>query len=145
MDTLAKEFRDVLGLYVKLTLDLTRLADFGESEENPQAFIQSILDNRSCLTEIQQLNQRLTRLYGVWKDKETNSELSVVDDIRSVVDDVREQMRQLEKFCGIGIQKIEDRRKQLSKDLSTVGKGSRYLKMINPVQENHPKFIDSDC
>ncbi|MDR0311652.1 MAG: hypothetical protein LBJ21_08695 [Acidobacteriota bacterium] len=145
MNQLAKEFRDVLNLYVKLTADLTRIADTGVAEEDPQALIQSILDNRSCLTEIQQLNKRLTRLYGVWKDKEKDSKLSAGDEIRGVVDDVREQMRQLEKLCGFGAQKIEERRKQLSGELTNVGKNSRYLKMLNPVQENHPKFIDSAC
>jgi len=145
MNKLTEEFRDVLDLYVKLTADLARIADISRSEEDPQAFIQSILDNRSCLTEIQHLNKRLTQLYGAWKDKEANFSLSVGDEIRGVVGDVEEQMRQLEKLCGLGVQKIEERRKQLTDELANVGKGSRYLKMLKPVQENHPKFIDSAC
>ena len=144
MNKLADEFRDVLDLYVKLTADLTRIADVGKSEEDPQALIQSILDNRSCLTEIQQLNKRLMKLYGVWKDKE-DAGLSDDGEIGGVVDDVRRQMQELEKLCGFGTQKVEDRRKHLSDELATVGKESRYLKLINPVQENHPKFIDSAC
>jgi len=145
MNELAEEFRDVLNLYVKLTADLSRIADVGKFEEDPQALIQSILDNRSCLTEIQQLNKRLAQLYGAWKDKEANFGLSAGDEIRGVVDDVEEQMRQLEKLCNLGTQKVEERRKQLTDELANVGKGSRYLKMLKPVQENHPKFIDSAC
>jgi hypothetical protein len=143
MNKLAEEFRDVLGLYVKLTADLTRIADAGKSEEDPQALIQSILDNRSCLTEIQQLNKRLAQLYGAWKDNEENFGLADDDEIRDVVDDVRAQMRQLEELCGFGVKSVEARRKQLSKELMYVGKGSRYLEMLKPVKENHPKFIDS--
>jgi len=143
MTAFAEEFRDVLSLYVKLTADLARIADVGKSEEDPQALIQSILDNRSCLTEIQRLNKRLTQLYGVWKDKEKSFSLSAGDEVRGVVDDVREQMRQLEKLCSFGTHKVEERRKQLTDELANVGKGSRYLKMLKPVQENHPKFIDS--
>ena len=142
----ADEFRDVLDLYVKLTADLNRIADVGKSDDDPQALIQSILDNRSCLTEIEQLNKRLMQLYGAWK--EAGADLSDADEmggIDSVIDNVRRQMQELEKLCGLGIRKIEDRRKQLSDELSTVGKGSRYLKMIKPVQENFPKFIDSAC
>jgi len=145
MAELAEEFRDIFNLYVKLTADLTRIADIGKSEEDPQALIQSILDNRSCLTEIQRLNKRLSQLYGAWKDKENTFSLSVGDEVRGVVDDVREQMRQLEKLCGLGTRKVEERRKQLADELANVGKGSRYLKMLKPVQENHPKFIDSAC
>jgi len=145
MNNLAEEFRDVLNLYVRLTADLTRIADAGRSEEDPQALIQSILDNRSCLTEIQQLNKRLAQLYGAWKDKEANSSLSAGDEIYGVVDDVREQMEQLEKLCGLNVQKVEERRKQLTDELTNIGKGSRYIKMLKPVQENHPKFIDSAC
>jgi len=143
MSKLAEEFHDVLGLYVKLTADLTRIAGVGESEDNPQAIIQSILDNRSCLTEIQQLNARLSQLYGAWKDEEAN--LSDGDEIRGVVDGVREQMRQLEKLCGIGAGKIEKRRRQLAEELANAGKESSYVKMLNPIKENYPKFIDSAC
>lgn len=145
MNKLADEFRDVLNIYVRLTTDLTRIADAGKFEEDPQALIQSILDNRSCLTEIQQLNTRLTQLYGVWKNKGKGLGLSDGGEIRGIVEDVEAQMRQLEKLCGLGTQKVEERRKQLADELATVGKGSRFLKMIKPIQENHPKFIDSAC
>ena len=145
MNKLNEEFRDILGSYVKLTADLNRIADSGNSQNDPQALTQSILDNHSCLTEIQQLNKRMTELYGVWKDKEKNFELSAGDEIRGVVDDIREQMRQLEKLCGFETEKIEDRRKQLVDELEKVGKGSRYLKLLKPVRENYPQFIDSAC
>ena len=143
MNELAKEFRDILGLYVKLTADFTRIADAGKSVEDPQALIQSIIDNGSCLTEIQQLNERLTKLYGLWRDKEADFSLSAGNEIRGVVDDVRDQMQQLEKLCGLKTRKIEDWRKELSGELKKVGNGARYAKMLNPIQENHPKFIDS--
>jgi len=145
MSKLADEFRDILTLYVKLTTDLTRIADVGKSEDDPQALIQSILDNRSCLTDIQQLNKRLMQLYGVWKKKVVNAGSSDDDEIVCVVDDVRRQMQELETLCGLGVRKVEDRRKHLASELATVGKGARYLKMIKPVQENYPKFIDSAC
>ena len=147
MNKLSEEFRDVLGLYVKLTADLTRIADVGKSEDDPQALIQSILDNRSCLTEIQQLNKRLMQLYGAWKDKANPglSGMSVDDEVGGVVDDVRRQMQELEKLCGFGVREVEDRRKHLADELATVGKGFRYLELLKPAQENFPKFIDSDC
>ena len=141
-NSLAEEFRDVLGLYVKLTADLTRIADTGKSEEDPQALVQSILDNRSCLTEIQQLNKRLTQLYGDWKDKEADSGFADGDEIRGVVDNVREQMKQLEELCGSGVKKVEARRKQLSSELTDLGKSSRYIETLKQ-KENYPKFIDS--
>ena len=145
MSNLAEEFRDVLNLYVKLTADLTRIADVGKSGEDPQAFIQSILDNRNCLTEIQQLNNRLTHLYGAWNNKEKTNSNSADDEIRSLVGDVERQIRQIENLCDNGIKKAEEWRKQLSDELSNLGKESRYLKSLKPVQENHPKFIDSAC
>ena len=147
MNKLAEEFREVLSLYVKLTTDLTNVSSSGSgnSDDDSQEFIQSILENRNCLTEIQQLNERLTLLYGKWKDTEANYTSSECNEIQGVVDDVGAQMRQLEKLCGLGTQKIEERRKQLTEELANLDKGSRYLKMINPIQENHPKFIDSAC
>ena len=143
MTEFTEEFRDVLGLYAKLTADLTRIADVGESDDDPQALIKSIINNQDCLTEIQQLNERLTKLYGTWRDRETDFSLTVGNEIRGVVDDVRGQMQQLEKLCGVKSRRIEDWRKELSEELAKVGKGSKYAKMINPIQENYPKFIDS--
>jgi len=145
MENLAEEFQEALDLYVKLTDDLARIADAGNSGEDQQAFIQSILDNQSCLTEIQQLNMRLTKLYVVWKSKEKNDGDSADDEIHSIVEDVHKRMRQLEKLCDVGIQKAEEWRKQISDELANVGKESEYLKSLKPVQENHPKFIDSSC
>ena len=145
MNKPADEFKDILNLYVKLTADLTRIADISKSEDDPQALIQSILDNRSCLMEIQQLNKRLMLLYEAWKNNGVSDCLSDDDEIGGIIDDVRKRLQELEKLCGVGVQKVEDRRKHLAGELATVGKGARYLKMINPVQENYPKFIDSAC
>ena len=145
MSKLAEEFREVFDLYVKINEDLKRIADDSGSGEDPQTLIQSILDNKNCLTEIEQLNERVTLLCGKWKDTEANYSLSERDEIRGIIDDVSEQMRQLEKLCDFGAQKVEERRKQLTEELANIGKGSRYLKMINPIKENYPKFIDSAC
>ena len=145
MNNLTEEFRDLRNIYIKLTADLARIADVDKSGEDPHAFIRSILDNQNCLTEIQQLNNRMTKLYGVWKDKEKNDGNSADDEIRGLIDDVEEQMRQLENLCDSGVRKAEGWRKQLSDELANVGKESRYVKSLKPVQENHPKFIDSAC
>jgi len=144
MNELAAEFRNLLNIYVRLSSDLSRISDAGQSDEDPQALIQSILDNRSCLTEIQQLNTRMTKLYSAWKNKEADVSLVAGDEIRSVVADVLLQLKQLEKTCNLGTQKVEARRKQLSEELANVGKGNRYLKLLSP-RENYPKFIDSAC
>ena len=143
MNNFADEFRDILDLYVKYTADLIRIGDTDAQGEDSQEFIQSILDHKSCLMEIRQLNERFTQLYGAWKDEEKNLNPTAGDEVRTVVDNVEEQMRQIEKLCDIAIRKVVEIRKQLSDELANIGKGSRYLKMINPIQENHPKFIDS--
>jgi hypothetical protein len=145
MVSLTEEFRDLHNRYVKLAADLARIADTGKSGEDQQAFIQSILDNQSCLTGILELNDRLSHLYGAWKDKEKNISLSENNEIRAISGDIEKQMRDVGKLCELGVRKVEEWRKQLSDELTTVGKGSSYLKLLKPVQENHPKFIDSAC
>jgi len=146
MSGFAEEFKDVLNLYIKLKADLTRIDAAGAQGGDSREFIQSILDHKSCLMEIRQLNERFTQLYNAWKDDAKNLSTSGDgDEVRAVVNNIEEQMREIEKLCDIGIRKVEELRKQLSDELANIGKGSRYLKMINPVQENHPKFIDSAC
>jgi len=146
MKNLAEEFRDVLNLYIKLTADLARIVDVGNPGDDPHTFIQSILDNRNCMTEIQQLNNRLTQLYSVWNNKGKNNDNSTDDgEIRGIVDDIERNIRKVENLCDNGITKAEEWRKQLSDELANIGKESRYVKSLKPVQENHPKFIDSTC
>jgi len=146
MNNLAEEFRDLRDLYIKLTADFSRIAAVGKSgEEDQQPFIQSIIDNRNCMTEILQFNNRLMQLYGTWKEKGENSGNSADEEIHGIIDDIEKQLRQIENLCDNGITKAEEWRKQLSDELANVGKESSYVKSLKPVQENHPKFIDSTC
>lgn len=142
MSELTTEFEDVLRSYVRIASDFSRIVQVDDSED-PQALIQSILDNRERLDEIQQVNKRMLRLYGDWRQKRTGFGESDGEEISKIVEAVREQARQLEKVCGLEVRKVEARRNQLAQELQDIGKGSRYLKLLRPVQQNFPKFIDS--
>ena len=142
MNELAAEFEDVLQSYVKIASEFSRIIQVDDSED-PQVLIQSILDNRDCLTEIQQINKRMVSLYGVWEQNQHGLSESDSEKICNIIETVREQAHQLEKICGLKAQRVETRRSLLAQELQNIGKGSRYLKMIRPIQQNFPKFIDS--
>ena len=142
MNKLADEFEDVLQSYVKIASEFSRIVQVDDSED-PQVLIQSILDNRDLLTEIQQINKRMVSLYSIWEQSQHDLSESDSKKIRNIIETVREQAHQLEKICGLKAQRVETQRSRLAQELQNIGKSSRYLKMIKPTQQNFPKFIDS--
>ncbi|MDR1726778.1 MAG: hypothetical protein LBT74_02415 [Acidobacteriota bacterium] len=142
VNELAAEFEDVLKGYVRVAADFSRIVQV-DDDGDPQALIQSILDNRGCLEEIQQINQRMVRLYDAWERSRADADAADRREIGGIVEAVRAQAQELEKICVIKAQKVEARRNQLAQELQDVGKGSRYLKLLKPAQQNYPKFIDS--
>jgi len=142
MNDLATEFEDVLKSYVRIAADFSRIVQ-ADDPQNPQALIQSILDNRGRLDEIQQVNRRMLRLHGVWEQNRDGFDAADSEEIRGILDAVRAQAQELEKVFGQEARKVETRRNQLAEELRSLGKGARYLKLLKPVQQNYPKFIDS--
>lgn len=142
MHTLAAEFQDVLRLYVKLAEDLAGIVDVDEAKD-PQALVKSILNNRECLTQIQAVNARILRLYGIWEKGQGSYDPATCEEIRGYAQAAKAHALRLQDMCGIQAQRVQLRRDQLAKQIQEIGNGARYLKMLNPVQTNYPKFIDS--
>ena len=142
MNELVNEFEDVFQSYARIAAEFSRIVQVDDSEDS-QALIQSILDNRNCLTEIQLINKRMVSLYSIWEQHRYELGESDSEKIRNIIEAVRKQAQQLEKICDFKAQQVETQRNRLAQELQNIGKGSRYLKMINPIQQNFPKFIDS--
>ena len=142
MNELADEFENVFQSYARIASEFSRIVQVDDSEDS-QALIQSILDNRNCLTEIQLINKRMVSLYSIWEQSRYELGESDSEKIRNIIEAVRKQAQQLEKICDLKAQQVETQRNRLAQELQNIGKGSRYLKMIKPIQQNFPKFIDS--
>jgi archaellum component FlaC len=139
---LAAEFRDVFTLYIKLGEELTKIMDVGNSED-PQVLADAILKNRECLDRIEQMNSRVLRLSSDWQQHRNNLDQESEKEVRDLSDATRAQVRRLQELCSMHVQKLQNTRDKLQKDLAEIGKGAQYLKSTTPTKNNYPKFIDS--
>jgi len=142
MTVLSAEFQDILKVYVKLVEDLSLIIDVDDPND-PQALVKTILDNQDCLTQIQQINARLVNLKSIWEQNKDDFDIEACVEIRGFIDGAKAHVLKLQEICDAQTQKVYARREQLSEELKEIGKGSRYLHLLKPAQENYPKFIDS--
>jgi len=139
---LAAEFHDVFELYVKLGEELAKIMDVGNSED-PQILADTILKNRECLVRIEQMNSHVLRLSNEWKQCRTTLDAQSEKEIRALAEAARAQAIRLQELCGRHVQKLQNVRDKLERDLAELEKGVQYLKSAKPAKNNYPKFVDS--
>lgn len=139
---LTAEFHDVFKLYEKLEEELTKITDVGNSED-PQILSETILKNRECLVRIEQMNSRVLYLSDSWKQHSCNQDSKTEKDIHALAEAARSRVIRLQELCRTHMQKLQNARYKLEKDLAELSKGAQYLKSTAPPKNNYPKFIDS--
>jgi hypothetical protein len=142
MTNLASEFRDVCNLYARLGEELASITATDDALGS-QALIQSILDNRDCLDRIAQMQSRIMQLSEDWKKVRPYLDSELRDETQDLAAAARAQVLRLQELCATQIQKLEQTRDSLGRNLSELGKGTQFLKSIKPANSNYPKFIDS--
>ncbi len=142
INPLAAEFRELFKLYVKLGEELTKIMNMGDSE-NPKALAETILKNRDCLIRIEQMNSRVLHLSDEWKRHRGKLAPDSEKEVRALAKAARIQAARLHEMVSIHMQKIQNVRDRLEKELAELSKGAQYLKSVKPPKHNYPKFIDS--
>lgn len=142
MHKLASEFHEVLHLCIRLVEDLARIMNVDESKD-PQALVKSILENQSCLLQIQKMNSRVLNLHKIWEQCRRDLDPATCEEIRKSYNAASAQALRLQEICGLQVQRVQARRDYLAKELAEIGNGTRYLKALKPAKNNYPKFIDS--
>ncbi len=142
MNALAAGFQDVFRVYLKLSEELTKIINAGDSND-PQALAKSILQNRDCLARIEQMNSSVFQLSDEWQKCRGSIDAKSRNEIRKLAEAAKAQAVRMKELCSIHVQKLQIARDKLEKDLVELGKGARYLESIKPAKNNYPKFIDS--
>ena len=142
MNTLTADFQDVFSLYLRLGEELTRVLDVEDSKD-PQALVESVLENQDCLARIEQMNARILQLSESWGKCRDQLDPDSQIKIRDLAQASRAQALRLKDLCAKHAQKIQATRDQWGRKLDELARGARYLQSVKPVKNNYPKFVDS--
>jgi hypothetical protein len=141
MNALAAEYQDVFKLYFRLSQELARILD--ENDTKPHAHVESILQNRDSLAQIEQLNSRVLQLSDACKKCNADLDPKSQQEIQNMAQTAKAQAIRLKELCSIHAQKIQAAQDKLSGRLAEIRKGAQCLQSMNPIKYNYPKFIDS--
>lgn len=144
MNMLAAEFQEVIQIYKRLGQDLSEILYVPESQ-NCQTLIQSILSNRQCLLEIENMNSRIVPLSKKWISCRNNLDPKSREEISKLVETAKKEAMKLSQLCSANIEKIAKAKEEMSAGIKELGKGTQFLKSMKPIKNNYPKFIDSRC
>jgi hypothetical protein len=144
MNTLASDFQNVFQLYLRLGQDLTRILDSDDSND-PQALVHSILANRDCLARIEQMNSLVLQLSISWEKCRDDLDPASMNEVQALAQAVKAQAIHLKELCSIHAQKIQNARDKLCCQMAELEKADQHLKILKPIKNNYPKFIDSRC
>jgi hypothetical protein len=142
MNALAAEYQEVFQLYLKLGRELAKILEV-DYAKHPNAYVESILENREHLTRIEQMNAQVMRLSEDWEKHRMDMDPEGQNGVREIAGAAKEQAVRLKELCSIHAQRLQTVRDKLGKELAEIGKGAEYLKSVKPIRNNYPKFIDS--
>jgi hypothetical protein len=143
MNYLVSEYRDVLRHYTELVETISEKFDTPELDGFDS--VQSVLDMRDCLSGIEMMNARVTRLAERWKECGPRLDLPSRELVREYARASGAQAVRLQQLCDVQSEKVRKVHTRLGEQLKEVGNGRRLLETLKPPQNNFPKFIDSRC
>ena len=143
MKNFAAEFRNIFSLYVKLGDELSKILNAGDTSDS-RALVHSLLQNRNCLTQILQMNSRITKLSDDWVQCRPHLNLADREEADKMAADAKAQALRLQELCLTHVKRLQAVHDELRQNLSELGKGARYAKELKLTLGNYPKFIDSN-
>jgi hypothetical protein len=144
MKNFAAEFRNLSSFYSKLAEDLTQCLDEEESKVG-QALVKATLQNRKCLEQIPQLNLQIAELSNDWTRLRPQLDPATRNEADEMARAAKAQAVRLQELCRIHTCKLQAIHADIRNNLVEIRKGARFAKVLKPIQQNYPKFIDSRC
>ena len=142
MKNFTAEFRNLSSFYSRLAEDLTKFLNEDEPKVG-RALVQSTLQNRECLEQLPQMNLQIAELSNDWTQRRPQLDPATRREADEMAASARAQAVRLQELCHIHTCKLQAIHDGIRNNLVEIGKGSRFAKVLKPVQHNYPKFIDS--
>jgi hypothetical protein len=142
MANLNSDLKHLNELYFKLEDELNSVKNIAVKNDNA-ALTESVLRNRACLAQIEQLNSQAIQLSKQFEQSGSQLDPDRRKEAQNLISSLRERALRLSQTCGIIIQRLEAAKADIEKEFSKMQKGINYLNSIKPVKNNYPKFVDS--
>jgi uncharacterized protein (UPF0335 family) len=142
MQPIIVDLRKLAQFYSGLQKDLSNVLTEVDSD-NEWSLTESILENRSCISQIERMNAHILQLSDNLKNsyKDMNAESRA--EAETLAAEARSHAIRIRELCSRTSVKIEKTKAVIRKKLEGIGNGKKYLKSMDPVKNNYPKFIDS--
>jgi hypothetical protein len=144
MKNFAAEFRALSAFYTKLAEDINKTL-ITEDSQNSNAIVKAALQHRELLEQIPRMEARIAELANDWVHSRIKLDPAARTEADAMAADAQSQALRLHQLCSIHTQKLQAIHDEIRHDLAELAKGSRFAKVLKPVQHNYPKFIDSCC
>ena len=142
MQTLIPDLRKLTQFYFGLHKDLSDVLNEANSGSE-RTLTESILENRTRISQIERMNAHILQLSDNLQKsyKDLNAETRA--EAEALATEAKSHAVRIRELCSQASIKIEKSKAVIQKELESIAKGKQYLKSVDPVKNNYPKFIDS--
>lgn len=110
---------------------------------NKWSLTDSILDHRAQISQIERMNAHILQLSDNLKKSRRNMDAKTRAEAETLAAEARSHAVHIRELCSDASDKFEKTKEVIHKELEGIAKGKKYLKSVDPVKNNYPKFIDS--
>ena len=136
------ELRKLARFYCSLENDISEALQI--SKTNPGDSIQDkILQDRSRIAQIERMNAHILQLSEDLKNSRHTADRKARQEQEDLAREAKSHVVRLQELCAQAYEMIEKNKCAIKEELQGIKKGRQYLKSVDPVRNNYPKFIDS--
>ena len=141
MESLINELRKLAQFYFDLQKDLSDALN--EAGNDTERSLESILQIRIHISQVERMNAHILQLSDDLKKFRNMADPEIRARVDVLTSEVRAQGILVRDLCIRSSEMIEKSKTEIRRELESIAAGKRYLKSVNPVKNNYPKFIDS--
>ncbi|MBN2244039.1 MAG: hypothetical protein JW793_15245 [Acidobacteria bacterium] len=142
MKSLIPDLKSLTQFYFGLEKDLSDILKAADAGKD-QAIEESILRNRIRISQIERMNAHILQLADDLKESRGKMNAEAAAESDALTAEAKSCAIRIREICLQASGKIEKSKAGTQKELEGIGRGKRYLKSVDPVKNNYPKFIDS--
>ena len=136
------DLRKLTQFYFGLQKDLSDALKEADSG-NERSLTESILQNRSRISQIERMNAHVLQLSDNLKKSYRDLNAETRAEAEALAAEAKSHAMRIRELCSQASVKIEKTKSVIQKELEGIAKGKQYLKSVDPLKNNYPKFIDS--
>ena len=142
MESLIIELRKLAQFYFDLQKELSDALNEA-ANDTERSLSESILQIRFHISQVERMNAHILQLSDDLKKFRNMADPEIRARVDVLTSEVKAQGILVRDLCIRSSEMIEKSKAEMRRELESIAAGKRYLKSVNPVKTNYPKFIDS--